>query len=71
LLGCLFTLPFNGLSTGTANWSTFSEITFAFRFGPAVLLRGVLIALIMGLLGGILPAIRVVRLNIVNALREQ
>lgn len=70
LLGCLFTLPFNGLSTGTANWSTFSEMTFSFRFGPAVLLRGVLIALLMGLLGGILPAIRAVRLNIVNALRE-
>ena len=27
-------------STGTANWATFSEITFSFRFGPAVLLRG-------------------------------
>lgn len=71
IIGCLATLPFNGLSTGTANWATFSEITFAFRFGPAVLLRGVLMALTMGLLGGLFPAIRAVRLNIVNALREQ
>jgi putative ABC transport system permease protein len=71
MLGCLATLPFNGLSTGTANWATFSEITFAFRFGPAVLMRGMLMALAMGLLGGLLPAIRAVRLNIVNALREQ
>jgi putative ABC transport system permease protein len=71
LLGVLMTLPFHGFSTGTANWSTFSEMTFSFHFGPAVLLRGVLIALVMGLLGGILPAIRAVRLNIVNALREQ
>jgi putative ABC transport system permease protein len=71
LLGCALTLPFNGLSTGTANFATFSEITFAFRFGPTVLLRGVLMALVMGLLGGLFPAIRAVRLNIVSALREQ
>jgi len=71
ILGCIATLPFNGLSTGTANWSTFSELTFAFRFGPSVLLRGIAMALAMGLLGGIIPAIRAVRLNIVNALREQ
>jgi putative ABC transport system permease protein len=71
MLGCLATLPFNGLSTGTANWATFSEITFAFRFGPWVLLQGVLMSLAMGLLGGLIPAIRAVRLNIVTALREQ
>lgn len=71
LLGCLATLPFNGLSTGTANWATFSEITFSFRFGPWVLLRGVLMALVMGLVGGLFPAIRAVRLNIIDALRER
>lgn len=71
LLGCLATLPFNGLSTGTANWATFSEITFAFRFGPKVILQGMLMAAAMGLLGGLFPAIRAVRMNIVTALREQ
>ena len=70
VLGCLATLPFNGLSTGSANLATFSEITFAFRFGPSVLLRGVLMALTMGLLGGLFPAIRAVRMPIVSALRE-
>jgi putative ABC transport system permease protein len=70
VLGCLATLPFNGLSTGTANWATFSEITFSFRFGPIVLLRGVAMALAMGLVGGIFPAIRAVRMPITNALRE-
>ncbi|MFO0915836.1 MAG: FtsX-like permease family protein [Pirellulales bacterium] len=70
LLGCLATLPFNGLSTGTANWATFSELTFSFRFGPAVLLRGVLLALAMGLLGGLFPAIRAIRLRTVDALRQ-
>ncbi|MFO0429344.1 MAG: ABC transporter permease [Planctomyces sp.] len=71
LLGCLATLPFNGLSTGTANFASFSEITFSFRFGPRVLMQGVFLAVIMGLLGGILPALRAVRLNIITALRER
>ena len=44
ILGCLATLPFNGLTTGTANWATFSEITFSFRFGPRVMLQGLLLA---------------------------
>ena len=70
LLGCLATLPFNGLSTGTANWATFSEITFEFRFGPNVLIRGVLLALVMGLLGGLLPALHAVRLKVIDALRK-
>lgn len=71
IVGCLATLPFNGLSTGTANFASFSEITFSFHFGPRVLMQGVTLALIMGLLGGLLPAVRAVRLNIINALRER
>jgi putative ABC transport system permease protein len=70
-LGCLAVLPFDGMRTGTMNWVTFSEFTFEFRFGPAVLLQGMLLAAAMGLLGGLLPAIRAVRLNVVKALREQ
>ena len=70
LLGCLATLPFSGISTGTANWATFSEITFSFRFGPWILARGVLMALAMGLLGGLFPALQAIRLKIVDALRQ-
>jgi putative ABC transport system permease protein len=71
VLGCLATLPFNGLSTGTANWATFSEITFSFRFGPSVMLQGLILALSMGLLGGLFPAVRAVRMTTSNALRAQ
>lgn len=69
LIGCLATLPFNGLSTGTANWETFSELTFSFRFGPATLVRGVFMAGAMGLLGGLFPAIRAAYRPITTALR--
>lgn len=70
VLGCLGVLPLNGISTGTANWQTFSELTFAFRFGPVVLIQALLLALFMGAAGGLFPAIRATRLKIVDALRE-
>ena len=68
-LGCLATLPLNGLSGGTANG--FTEITFALRFDAKVLLQGMILALAMGLLGGLFPAIRAIRLEIINALRQR
>jgi putative ABC transport system permease protein len=69
-LGCLGTLPLNGLATGTANWVTFSELTFLFRLGPALLIKGALLACLMGVTGGLLPAIRAIRMNTIVALRE-
>ena len=69
LMGCLATLPLNGLSGGTS--VAFSEITFAFRFGPKVLLQGMFLALAMGLIGGLFPAVRAIRLQITNALRQR
>ncbi len=70
LLGCLAAIPFDGYSTGMASFQTFSEVAFAFRFGPTVLLQGVLMALMMGLVGGLMPAVRALRLNVIQALRE-
>jgi putative ABC transport system permease protein len=70
LLGCLATVPFNGYSTGAANFQTFSEMTFSFNFGWIVLLQGVLLALSMGVVGGFFPALRAVRLNVLQALRD-
>jgi putative ABC transport system permease protein len=69
-IGCLGTWPVNGLSTGTANWVTFSELTFTFRFGRDVLIQGALLAMATGLAGGLLPALRAVRMKVVDALRE-
>ncbi len=70
LLGSLATVPLNGMTTGTQNPMMFSELTFSFHFGPTVLLEGVLLATAMGLLGGLFPAVRAIRMNIVKALRE-
>lgn len=74
LLGILGALAlqysFGGLRTGTMNPGTFTELAFSFDFGPAVLAKGALLAIAMGLIGGLLPAIRAVRMKVVNALRE-
>ncbi len=71
VLGCLVTVPLNGMSSGTQNMMMFSEVTFSFHFGPRVLLQGLLLATVMGILGGLAPAWRAVRMNIVQALRER
>jgi putative ABC transport system permease protein len=71
LLGCLATIPLNGISGGTQNAATFSEITFSFRFGPKVLLQGMGLAMLMGLIGGLFPAFRAIRLQITDALRQR
>lgn len=70
LLGCLATIPLNGISGATMN-STFSEIVFSFRFGPKILLQGMGLAIAMGLIGGLFPAIRAIRLPITDALRQR
>jgi putative ABC transport system permease protein len=70
LLGCLAALPLNGFTAGTMNWQTFSHLAFAFKVTPQLLLAGMAFALLMGLAGGVLPAIRAARLPVATALRE-
>lgn len=70
IVGCVVVLPINGYTTSTINWQTFSNLAFAFRITPDLLAEGVLFALLMGLVGGLAPAIRAARLPISIALRE-
>jgi putative ABC transport system permease protein len=70
VLGCLAVLPMNGFTTGTMNWQTFSHLAFAFRITPALLAEGVVFAMLMGLIGGVPPAIRAARRPVAVALRE-
>jgi len=70
IVGCLAVLPMNGYTTGTMNWQTFSHLAFAFSITPDLLLQGVAFALVMGLIGGVPPAIRAARRPVAVALRE-
>lgn len=70
IVGCIAVLPLNGLTTGAMNWQTFSQLAFAFRISPQLLIGGIGFALAMGLLGGLLPALRAARMPVATALRE-
>jgi putative ABC transport system permease protein len=63
-------LAFNGYQTSTMNFQTFSQVAFAFAVTPRLLILGLVYALTMGLVGGLFPAIRAVRMPIPSALRE-
>ena len=63
-------LAFNNLHAATMNWQSFSQVTFAFAVTSQLLVQGVIWAAIIGLFGGLLPAIRAARLPIAGALRE-
>jgi putative ABC transport system permease protein len=63
-------LAFNGYQTSTMNFQTFTQVAFAFRVTPELLGMGLFYALLMGLVGGLLPAVRASRLPIASALRE-
>ena len=69
-IGCLMALPINGLVTSTTNWASFSEVAFAFRVTPALLLNGMIFAVVMGVVGGALPARKAATQPVVDALRE-
>ena len=61
---------FNGLRASTMNFSTFSQITFAFTVTPSLLVQGLVYALILGFIGGLLPSLRAAKLPITTGLRE-
>src|SRR5438132_12211288 len=69
-VGIVLMLPFNGMTTGTQNQTTFSEVVFSLSLTPAVISAAVGFAVVMGLIGGIAPAWHAARQNILNALRD-
>ncbi|MBI4539120.1 MAG: ABC transporter permease [Gemmatimonadetes bacterium] len=68
-MGCLLTLPINGIVTSTTNWVSFSEVAFAFRVTPDLLAAGLVFSALMGLVGGLFPAWRAARQSIVHVMR--
>jgi putative ABC transport system permease protein len=68
--GALVYLALNGYQASTLNWASFSQVTFAFTVTPALLVTGLGYSLILGLVGGLLPALRAARLPVTAGLRE-
>jgi putative ABC transport system permease protein len=70
ILGVLAAIPLNALTYETSDFNSFASVTVAFRFGPLVLGVAMAMTLAMGVFGGMFPAIRAVRLDVISALRE-
>jgi putative ABC transport system permease protein len=68
--GAIAYAAFNGYETATMNFQSFSQMAFRFAVTPALLAKALFYALVMGVLGGLFPAIRAARLPVVTALRE-
>jgi putative ABC transport system permease protein len=68
--GALVYLGLNGFQASTLNWASFSQVTFAFTVTPRLLLTGLGYALALGLVGGLLPALRAARMPVTAGLRE-
>jgi putative ABC transport system permease protein len=71
VLGCIFALPVNGITTSTTNFQSFSEVAFAFRITPQAMVAGLVCAALMGVVGGFLPAIRAARQKPAVSLRGE
>ena len=69
-VACLLVLPLNNVTTGLGNFVTFSETSFNFRIGPDVMAIGLIFAMLLGAIGGILPARQAAGKEILTALRE-
>lgn len=70
VLGCLIAIPMNGFTAGTGQTQSFSELAFAFKITPGIVIVGMTFAALMGLVGGLLPAVRASQMPITKALRE-
>lgn len=68
--GGLAYLGFDGFRAATLNWQSFSQIVFAFDVNATLLRNGILYAALIGLVGGLFPAIRAARMPVATALRE-
>ena len=69
LLGVLLASSLQFFTISTLNFASFAELAFSFALSPLIAASAVAFALLMGLLGGFLPAIRAARLDIIHALR--
>jgi ABC-type antimicrobial peptide transport system permease subunit len=69
LVGSGLALFVNGIQTGTTSFETFSDVSFAFTITPGLMAQGVAFSLVMGLLGGFLPAWRASRIPLTEAMK--
>ncbi|MEQ1831760.1 MAG: ABC transporter permease [Candidatus Eisenbacteria bacterium] len=69
LVGCVLSLPMNGITSSTTNFQSFSEMAFQFRITPAIMLQALVFSALLGLVGGFFPALKASRQSLSSSLR--
>ncbi|MFZ1290206.1 MAG: ABC transporter permease [Melioribacteraceae bacterium] len=69
IIGLFFASFLQFLTISTLNWNSFADLSFSFALNPQIIISCFIFAISMGFVGGIFPAFRAARLNIVSALR--
>ncbi|MFH1596754.1 MAG: ABC transporter permease [Pseudomonadota bacterium] len=69
ILGLIPASLLNFITLSTINWSSFAELSFKFALTPGILVKSLLFGVGMGLVGGLLPALKAARLPLLEALR--
>ena len=69
-IGCALAFRWNGYTTATMGFETFSEIVFQFAVTPKLVAQGLVFAVVVGIIGTLLPAIRASRLPVIDALKS-
>ena len=68
--GCIMASLFHGYSAGTSNMAAFTEVVFNFRITPRIVVSGMCFAVVIGILGGLLPSRKAATVRLIDALRE-
>lgn len=70
ILGCVLVLPLNGIEGRIGNFVTFSETTFEFALTPTYIAIGLAFAVVMGVMGGFIPARLAARKEVLQSLGD-
>jgi ABC-type antimicrobial peptide transport system permease subunit len=68
-VGCVLSLPMNGITSSTTNFQSFSEMAFQFRITPEILVRALVFSGLLGVIGGFFPALKASRQSLSRSLR--
>ena len=69
LVGCVLSLPMNGITSSTTNFQSFSEMAFQFQITPPILVQALVFSIVLGFVGGFFPALRASRQSLSRSLR--
>jgi putative ABC transport system permease protein len=69
LVGCVLSLPMNGITSSTTNFQSFSEMAFQFKITPQIMAQALVFSALLGVIGGFFPALKAARQTLSRSLR--